>query len=312
MELVEPKLAKCDDRNILPRNNSESGSPEEWFNSRILAENNLLGFNYDFFVNWQKQPNVVTPVVWIKRIIRGESSDELIRLCTRNDVVSLIENCELSDYLNKLARHCFQNKLRLQLLIFRDVDWAKAPEYIIVVEVRWHDDGLKYSISRIDLAEIQERIRLASGGSVRIGNKGLIYGTSMLECYLSHTDSLYPGDVDLILTNNEYENIAILEFKKHNLESSIQAQQLSNYYPRPDGRKYDRLAILRNYLQQNPKLIVIYYPTNNTEGAVIEYVSGEAETLVSSDRRTLVLPTKGNNDSYRHFLNEIIEFVNSI
>ncbi len=128
----------------------------------------------------------------------------------------------------------------------------------------------------ISLDNVKDSIRALSGGPVTIGTKGLIYGTSALECYLSQSDALWPGDVDSVLWSHTTNSaVALLEFKKHTLTTPISSQELSSYYPNPDGRKYNRLAVLRDHLSANLPLFVIYYPTNTMHDTIkIERVVG--------------------------------------
>jgi hypothetical protein len=156
-------------------------------------------------------------------------------------------------------------------------------------------------------------IRSYSGGPIQIGSKGLIYGTSRLECYLSSTDSLYPGDVDLIVLNPNNRPSAILEFKKHTLATNIREQKLSNYYPRPDGRKYDRLELLREFISGdggNVPLLVLYYPTNSafTEGR-LELLKGNTGHLATKATGNFLLPTDKSHDKYNNIVSKIVKAI---
>lgn len=312
MRLINPELARCDNRSISPRENLQAGRPPDWFDENILDEKHLNGFTYDFFINWSSSPIKVTPVFWVKKIIQGEESDVFVNDANDDEIINLLVQNETEDYLSKMARHCKNNHFWLHFLLFREIDWANSPEDIIVIRMSLGAKRLNFDIERIDISELQRRIQIASGGPISIGRKGLIYGTSKLECYLSRTNSLYPGDVDLVITNSDLKNVALIEFKKHNLTTSIKDQKLSNYYPSPDKRKYDRLAILRNYLQDDPKLITLYYPTRNTEGSILEYISGNPGNLVSEKRILIPLPSAGESDSYESFVDLVIRFVETL
>ena len=53
--------------------------------------------------------------------------------------------------------------------------------------------------------------------------------------------------------------LAILEFKKHSSNQkypNLEDQTLSNYYPTPDGRKYDRLSLLGKQLRNSVDTVV--------------------------------------------------------
>jgi hypothetical protein len=115
-----------------------------------------------------------------------------------------------------------------------------------------------------------------------------------------------------MLDNNSIVK-GIIEFKKHTLQSSINDQQLSNYYPVPDGRKYNRLAILREFLSTptNPiPLFVVYYPTNGsfTEGR-LELLQGNAGHLTTKCAINFPLPKTHNLNSYQVVINQLFNAI---
>lgn len=262
---MNPYLAKCGDRLTMPKSNPVSGSPEDWFSNNVLELNKLRGISFDFFINWAAVPSL-TPILWIKKVVKPEFSYSQVI-----DVLSDTLIAEFGDeYLYCLKEFALAYKLRVQFILFRDdYNWADSNSNILMVDyVIDAERTFQFTALLIPIEEFKSTIRDYSGGKVNIGSKGLTYGTSNLECYLSGTDSLYPGDVDLIIFNQSSTPICIFEFKKHTLHSPISLQKLSNYYPNPDGRKYNRLAILQQYLNtpdfQLP-LVVVYYPTNESE-----------------------------------------------
>ncbi|WP_141202024.1 hypothetical protein [Sphingobacterium cellulitidis] len=72
--------------------------------------------------------------------------------------------------------------------------------------------------------------------------------------------------MDMLLLNQNAEPVAIFEFKKHTLSPDVSGQTLSNYYPSPDGRKYNSLAIFKeyffNHLGLDIPIIIIFYLSN--------------------------------------------------
>lgn len=261
--LSAPHLAKCCDRNSMPKYHPTSGSPEDWFSDAMLSRHNYLGLSFDFFVNWSSQPPVLTPVIWIKRILESSVSyQELLE-----NLSDILVSHFGSTYFSLLDSFRNINSLTVQLIIFHDdYDWKDPKSNLLKVDFKgMSESGFTFEGNIIDIESFKSIIQSHSGGPIQIGSKGLIYGTSNLECFLSTTKSLYPGDVDLMVFNKKFEALALVEYKKHTLTSSISDQKLSNYYPSPDGRKYNRLAILRDYLSHhspNLPLFNIYYPTN--------------------------------------------------
>ena len=126
------------------------------------------------------------------------------------------------------------------------------------------------SCQRLTLGELMGLIRKHSGGPVRVGRKGLIYGTSRLECLLSKTDAAWPGDVDALLVDSasNFDAKAIFEFKKCTNRARVAFcdERLENYYPYPDKRKYDRLAYLGERMSTGSTLpINIVFYSNQAE-----------------------------------------------
>ena len=296
-------LARCDNRASLPRQNQTAGSPDDWFNNEILTKVNLLGFTFDFFVNWTKLN--LGSSIWVKRILKVEPTS-----LTDEEAVAAVIDFEGKFYLDHFIKFASIQNLKLSYLLFREIDWGSVEEEIIGVTFDGTTADADIKVTRISLAQLGSAIRFHSGGAVYVGAKGLTYGTSQLECFLSKTDSAYPGDCDLLIVDIEsLEPKCILEFKKHNLNTPISMQKLSNYYPAPDKRKYDRLAMLRNGLEPSPKLINIYYPTNAEKIAKIESYGGGFGTLKSLGDFVLDLPTKGDSDSYSEFVAQTIAII---
>ncbi|MEO6820255.1 MAG: hypothetical protein ABI266_01350 [Ginsengibacter sp.] len=305
--LKKPILAKCCDRNSMPKTHPTSGSPEDWFSKEILAKHNLSGISFDFFVNWHLNPPSITPIIWIKRILSSQYSYPQAIANIKNTLVKEFGEKQL-EVLKAFAKN---NHFKIQFIIFKDeLYWKDRASEILIVNFKIDEnEQFIFDTLLITMDEFETTIRNHSGGSVQIGSKGLIYGTSNLECYLSHTNSLYPGDADMIILDENCKSICILEFKKHTLNSSIESQQLANYYPDPDGRKYNRLAILKEYLKPynaNIPLLNIYYPTRShfKEGR-LELLKGSADNLSTKAASNFALPDIHSIDGF----NSIIEKV---
>lgn len=124
------------------------------------------------------------------------------------------------------------------------------------------------NIRELELGNLKGVIQQRSGGSIPIGKKGLIYGTSAVECALSKTDAAFPGDADAVIFDSRKMVRYVVEFKKHNLPESIGSHLISRYYPNPDGRKYKRLSALVSYYRtynSDVQLIIFYYSTKTPE-----------------------------------------------
>lgn len=125
---------------------------------------------------------------------------------------------------------------------------------------------------------------------------------------MSRTDAAWPGDADLIILDKDLNPVALLEYKKHTLDTPIKDQQLSNYYPYPDKRKYDRLAILRNFLGNNTPFINIYYPTNPVFKSIkFEKISGGIGGLRGCEVSGCYVPK--NQGEYPSVVDSILKFL---
>ena len=253
--------------------------PEIWFGDELLSKENVFGLSFDFFVNWETLE--ISPSFWLKFRLDDTISYEELLDDLENEVLKVL-TLEKQQVIVTLSNN---HKINFELIIFNDsLDWGDNNSDILKVKVNSVGSKILLVPNKITLFALKNQIQQYSGGAVKVGWKGLIYGTSRLECSLSHTDSLYPGDADLVLFNDQKETIAILEYKKHNLHTPIENQQLSNYYPRPDKRKYDRLSFLSHFLGRDHPLpiIVIYYPTKpNTIKGKIELLDNREDNITT-------------------------------
>ena len=304
--LIKPVLAKCGDRTILPKMAPANASPEEWFSNTFLVTKGLLGLSFDFFINWST--NAVTPIIWIKRIIHPDTAyAEII-----SDISNILEKEFTLDYLTRFNDFATKNKLSPQLVLFHDnQNWNDTQSSIIIVDILKGNNALQFNPAIVTVNNFQEKIKEHSGGPVSIGSKGLIYGTSTLECFLSKTNSLYPGDVDMLLLDADNNVLAILEYKKHNLSTPISEERLSKYYPEKDARKYNRLAILKDYLSAFKKeeipMLNVYYPTRiDRPHGRLELLQGNANNLSSRAFRNFAIPTSNSHEAFTAVLNDLL------
>lgn len=302
--LLKPFLALCSNRVAIAKQHPTSFPPEDWFSdSSLVASGSLYnGIEFDFFVNWTQAPIQITPVIWVKRILQPAY--------TYAQVIENLKGVLIAEftlpYLIRIFNFCNTYHFQLQIVIFRDdYNWSNTDSSILLITITAaSDNGIECNSEQIDIETFKERIRNHSGGAVTVGQKGLIYGTSKLECFLSTTNSAYPGDVDKILLDvHSGKPKAILEFKKHTLNSPIEEQRLGNYYPGRDSRKYDRLAVLRDYISRadnSVPIIIVYYPTNPAfnEGKV-ELIQGEAGHLKPKAQGMFYLPENNSLAEFR-------------
>lgn len=267
--LSKPVLAKCDDRSQLAKQNRRYGEPDQWMASANLASLRLSSVSFDFFIDWSATPLKVGNSLWIKRIsatsVESLGPGDVLRgaLACQDDLAALEQFA---------TRYGF---VPLYMIFEEDVDWRNAPAPILPAKL---EGGAFRTGGCVTLDEVMTVIRKRSGGPVRVGNKGLIYGTSSLECHLSRTDALWPGDADCVLWSpDEQRAVALLEFKKHNLDTPLADEGIHKYMAK-DRRKWERLGLLRDRIEA--PLFCIYYSTDpRVETIKVERLVGPYNNL---------------------------------
>ena len=125
---------------------------------------------------------------------------------------------------------------------------------------------------------------------------------------LSHTDAVWPGDADLIILDKSTSPVALIEYKKHTLDTPINNQKLLNYYPSRDKRKYDRLEILRSFLGSGTQFINLYYPTNPMHKVMkFEKIIGNIGSLQGGNVTECNIPK--NKREYPNVVNSLLHFI---
>jgi len=171
------------------------------------------------------------------------------------------------------------------------------PDQITEETPVWVLRGTELESLRINLKTLMERIKGHSGGPIRMGRKGLNFGTSAIECYLSKTDSVFPGDVDSVVVDERNRIRGVIEYKKHTLADHIENHLIASYFYK-DKRKYERLLALTHYYSTesnlNVPLIIFYYASNSVSTRLQLLQSIEHDTpVICQDSGNLDSRTKG-------------------
>lgn len=298
-------LARCDNRAAAAREHASSGRPDDWLAPSYLNPLGVKSVAFDFFVNWTTL--AVSREVWTKRILVGENNPIDV-----NTTYEAIKHCDGSHKLNALVSFGRANQCKISVFLLREsAHWLNAPPPIFELVIP--HDGSNPVLRNPPLTEVMDRIRFLSGGPVRIGNKGLYYANTTLECFLSKTDAAWPGDVDMVLINDDMKPLAIIEFKKHTLDTPLGNQTLAQYYPNPDRRKYDRIAHLSAALSgtigHNIPIVVVFYPTRDNETEIrLELIGGNVGSLNVAAKRSLPLPKVTIPDTCAAFTKAILDW----
>ena len=320
--LRKPISALCNNRAHPAPTHPFSGDPDEWLADTYLEPQDLVGLTFDFFVNWTTRK--ASNRLWIKRIVNQSFTPWPITLShdTSNAVYQkAIYQCDGEEKVKQLCRFATKYRMSCHYFLFKESsDWKNSPSPIVAVS--FGEGGLVTDVRKVELPFLMERIQTHAGGKVFVGRKGLGLGSSTLECYLANarTGAAWPGDADLVLVDSNFTPHAIIEFKKHTSNArrfSFDDQKLSNYYRQGDkwsrdGRKYNRLAMLRDYLSGNAPLpfIVVYFPTPTSINQVqLERVEGADQELRTTESEFVPLPNVKNEESCRNFVASLLEMM---
>lgn len=287
---------------IPSRENETSGNPEYWFRSEYFQNRGIYVASFDFFVNWKK--NAVCDEVWIKR---ASDSDDIFTK-TAKELRSSIAVCDGQDDCNRLYYFFKHHSITQKYMLFRDVpltQWENGGERIVQLDLSQLTDD---SISYLSVDDVQDQIKQLRQKSVPIGRNGLKYATSSLETYLSTQPYFWPGDCDILLYDEHYNVLAIIEIKKHTKSSKIafEDQKISNYVNR-DQLKYKSLGLLKAKFRT--KLFVLYYSVEPEHDYILlEKLTGPYYDLRQDSIQRIALPKKNSNDSLEQFSEAFVKF----
>ncbi len=298
MYIFPLQQALCSDRSQV----SFGPDPKDWIVPSLPEGWRLVSFH--FFVNWESFPPVVADRIWMTRQLRFDSDINLARVddSAISDIFNQSCTGQEFDDLNLIFSPC-GHKITTVLLpeIPLSAISDETPVWIVA-----KSDELNNRVHKVTVSGVKSAIQNHSGGPVWVGDKGLTYGTSAVECYLSKSDAAFPGDVDAVIVDNQNQVRFIVEYKKHNLQTPLGEHLITQYYPRPDGRKYQRLAALANryehVLQRSVPLVVLYYSTRQPVIRLQEIGS------LGEDRATISRDTGDISTNDRH-QKEISDFV---
>ena len=135
-----------------------------------------------------------------------------------------------------------------------------------------------------------------------------------MECFLSKTPDIWPGDADLVLVDSNFTPRAIIEFKKDTIGTPISSETLSNYYPSRDPRKYDSFAHFRDHFTDDPStlpIIILYYSVKEPldQQVKLERIEGAARRLRATNSELLPLPNANDETSCRDLVGALLGMI---
>ena len=131
----------------------------------------------------------------------------------------------------------------------------------------------------LDLCKFLRNLRGISFNRV----KPLNSARTLMECRMSNTRDPWPGDLDCAVINRNTDEVeALLEFKTHNLVSSVRLESM-NRYREQDLRRFEVLSHLRTQIGQTqeklPSLLFVAWGPGHSE-IKVQKVSGSYEEEV--------------------------------
>ena len=282
--VYDPVLASTSDRRKVARTRPDTGPPESWFPDDVLGRKGFEAVSFDFFVNWASG-SMSSPVLCKVSARRAEGG---------------VVGASIDSVRAALHSRSRRGEILFKFCSSRHLDpyWAVIPDWS-----NWSDpdseilwcpiggDGLPSEVVRMKLAGVRELIARETGQRFT-PQKGLYWSTTSLEAVLSGTDTPWPGDADLVIVSRATGSpVAVVEFRKQTQDREL-ASRFEDYYPRPDGRRWDRLAILANHFQPAPPLLALHYSVLPGEPRVLVHqIEGTPGDLSESAAVAFEVPT---------------------
>ncbi|HAX97429.1 MAG TPA: hypothetical protein DCY12_00665 [Candidatus Atribacteria bacterium] len=285
IQIRELFLAECENRKKIAETKID---PMIWIKKGLSDNYSVMSFQ--FFVDWNKNPYEVTGPLWVSFLVEASKGINFEEISSQ-EIIEVYKKTNISNLLEKLT--IFSNRLKTSaeciLLSEMEVNEISESNPVWIVTQTENKEGSHF-IKKINLKKLSSKIKENRKGSASLGSKGLIYGTSAIECWLSKTPNLYPGDCDCLIFYNDIP-VSIIEFKKHTLKTPISNNLANKYYPIPDGRKYDSLFALKKKIDASFNLdipfSIVYFSTkfNGYRVQVIE--KGNNALNIVSDTKDL-------------------------
>ncbi|MBL8080469.1 MAG: hypothetical protein JNM55_21035 [Anaerolineales bacterium] len=290
--------ALCNDRTQI----TKGVDPSVWINSALPNDKVTLSFQY--FVRWDQSPLLLDAHVWMTRLVQFESPEELET--SEKIILQVFKDQGYAAEFYSFLAYCKRNGHTLACILLPELPLELLDEKKPVWVIRAKEGTGELGINKVTISRLKEQIQSHSGGPIRMGSKGLTYGTSAVECYLSKTDAAYPGDVDCVISTNDGTVLGMIEFKKHTIADKIENHLAAHYYQRGDKRKYDRLACLHQYYEStypNVCPITMLYFSTRTPIIRMQLIDVENEIIVVKDSNDVDITKLSNQDIGNSILN---------
>ena len=261
MEISQLRLARCGNRSQVVG----GPDPTNWLLPSLPEGWSICSFHY--FVNWATNPLAVAGPALLTRLVEFDDGESLGAVDAER-VLDAFRRSGFGAQYEELRAVCANYDKEAMLVLLPECDGKQiTTETPIWTIVHGEPEGL--TIRTHPLAKLKASIKKHSGGPVKLGDKGLTFGTSAIECFLSETDAAYPGDADAVVVDEHGLVRHVIEYKKHTVTGPINEHLAQRYYPDSDGRKYRRLDALVSDFNRaehtDADLVILYYSTSQPQ-----------------------------------------------
>ncbi|GEM_PF-3432561 len=239
---------------------------------------------------------------------REYSFDELAEANEDTIIQSILNNENNNEWFNRLL---FSEKLNISLFLTvwpydypnKSYDGLENPVMIFKAERCGNNIQFKL-VEKGNKDNLQQFINRYRGFSFKYV-KPLIISKTYMECYLSATPDPWPGDLDGVIKHSESDEIkALLEFKTHNLQTSIEDEGV-NKYQSQDLRRFKALFYLQNQIKQiqgkEPPILFIIWSTRE------EHKRVKLQILNNGEITEELLIESTANENYQNLYKKIVE-----
>ena len=261
MKISQLRLARCGNRSQVVG----GPDPTNWLLPSLPEGWSICSFHY--FVDWATNPLAVAGPVLLTRLVEFDYAESPGTVDAER-VLDAFRRSGFGTQFEELRAVCANYGKEAKVVLLPECDEKQiTTETPIWTIVHGEPEGL--TIRTHPLAKLKTSIKRHSGGPVPVGSKGLILGTSAIECFLSRTDAAYPGDADAVVVDAHGLVRHVIEYKKHTVSGPINEHLAQRYYPAPDGRKYRRLDALVSEFNRadhtDANLSILYYSTSQRQ-----------------------------------------------
>lgn len=227
----------------------------------LTADGGLpAGHTFHFFIDRSLLTPACVGPLWLRWTL--DRSDGMQPQHTSDaDLRGALARAQAAEQLAALSRIFGDQGPAIEGIVFPEGPVDSVSEVTPVWSVQC-TDGPGIELARHDVRWLRNRMAQFDRSGSLMGRKGLRLGMSSVECWLSQTGTIFPGDCDR-LVKIDGQRWAIVEFKRHNLPVPISEHLAARYYPSPDGRKYDALFMLQDRLEQSlgaqVMVVVLYF-----------------------------------------------------